>query len=95
MKDYFDAIADDRIEDLIAIFQSFVFPDGVDKPPSPRAADYVETGEWNSATLVRLYSFTESCCGGRIGRDEPVKVCCVHKSSCKIAYHKDSLVSPT
>jgi hypothetical protein len=72
------------------------FPNGAQGPPSPRAEDYVTTGEWDDErTMVPLRLIGSNVCGCRIGTSEPVKVCIVDSQLCTILNHKKPMLQRT
>ena len=59
---FFEALGEDGAEAALGVIKDAAFTSGVDEEPSPRAAAYVEGGEWDARTLLGLTLVDEDAC---------------------------------
>ena len=66
---FFEALNQGDPELALARLNSEAFLSLPDGAPSPRAEEYVKSGEWDTATVLSLVLVDEDACFGRVGQD--------------------------
>jgi hypothetical protein len=83
---FFEALPSNR-ESALSMLRAQVPDDG---PPTPRAATFIESGEWDSSTLIPIVFIAIDPCVGQVGivaKGEGVRFCGLRLGDCSSRTH--------
>ena len=92
---FFEALGQDGPEEAHALLRGSAFQDGIEKAPSPRAAGFVNSGEWDAGELRLIAADEKSTCWGILSDGKIMegaskmytRFCCESSVKCTIQSH--------
>ena len=82
---FFGALNQGNDDEALRFLRNEALPDG--RTPSPRAEEFIKTGEWDSRTKVPLVLLDGDSCGGHVG-DSTGRVCSKPSKACTAQTHR-------